>query len=342
VSTTVCPYKGNAPFDTADAGWFFGRTRLVERLIVRLQDQTTLVVGGPAGCGKSSVVRAGVLPALIGGGLPGSGDWRHSVFTPGRNPLDALWVALGELAGTPLPDIFSLEEAPGSMAARVVQAGVLVVDQFEELFTASSDPAERGAFLGLLEALAGGGRPGFRLILCVDTAFYGTLAAYPWLASVVSDNHVLVGLMTPDELKEAIEGPARRAGLRLEEGLAERIGNEAGASLPLLSQALNETWKSRKGRILTHEGYEAARAAEHTERAVTNSPVKPGPPATEDKTRASRPAPAAESRRPADPQPEPSPTGSNPPGTLPVLVALVVLALLASLALGILLNQVTH
>jgi hypothetical protein len=337
-----CPFKGTAPFDTADAGWFFGRTRLVERLVSRLKDQSTLVVGGPAGCGKSSVVRAGVLPALAGGALPGSGEWRHSVFTPGAHPLDALWVALGELAGKPLPDIFSLEEAPGSMAVGVVQTGVLVVDQFEELFTASSDPAERGAFLSVLEALAGDGRPGFRLILCVDTAYYGSCAGNPWLASVVSDNHVLVGPMTPDEQKEAVEGPARRAGLRLEEGLAQRILDDAGGSLPLLSQALTETWRARKGRILTLEGYEAARGAGQ---AVMDTPATWEPPASGHSTARSTAGPrtpVVESRSPADPPPEPVPAVANAPGTLAVIVALVVLAVVASLALGILLTQVTH
>lgn len=217
------------------------------------------MVAGPARCGKSSLVRAGLLPRISAGALPGSGEWPRSVLTPGEHPLDNLWSALGELAGSPLPDIFSLEEAPGAAAARYIQEGVLVVDQLEELFIASCDQAERGAFFGVLQGLHNLNRPGLRLILVVGTDFYGLCAAIPWLASAISDNHLLVEPMSRDELREAVEGPARRAGLRLEEGLADRVLDQAGddpLALARTSQALQRTWELRKARLLTLEGYE--------------------------------------------------------------------------------------
>jgi hypothetical protein len=341
----ACPYRGPAVFQPTDAGWFFGRTNLVEQLVSRLQDRTTLVVAGPSQCGKSSVVRAGLLPALAADALPGRAGWPQSVFVPGSHPLDALWGALGRLSEEPLPDIFSLEEAPGSAATRLVGEGVLVVDQFETIFAAAPDPAERGAFLSVLEALCS--EKNVRLVLCIGTEFYGTCSAVPWLASAISENHVLVGRPSAEELREVIEGPARRGGLRLEEGLADLMLDDVRsdpAPLAALSRVLRETWNLRKGRILTIEGCEQAQGS-------TGSPTQaPDPAGGEPQRAATKPAVA---RSPVRPQPSVAPF--RPPADAggqeeiqrtrripPVLVALFLLALLASLALGILLTQMAH
>lgn len=333
-------------FQTEDAGWFFGRTKLVEQLVSRLKERTTLVVAGPSQCGKSSLVTAGLLPALARDDLPGSTSRPQSVFIPGSHPLDALWGALGLISGEPLPDIFSLEEAPGSAATRFVREGVLVVDQFETLFTAASDPAERGAFLSVLEALDSEPNPRFRLILCIGTEFYGACSAVPWLASAISDNHMLVERPTDEELREVIEGPARRGGLRLEGGLADRMLDDVRsdpAPLAVLSEILRETWNHRKGRILTTEAYEQVRG-------LTQGPTQQGSPASPEPQKASpkpaKPAPlraqpsiapnrpSAEARREED---------NHPPRRIPpILVALFLLAVLASLAVGILLTQSAH
>lgn len=341
VTAPLCPYRGPAVFQAEDAGWFFGRTKLVTQLVSRVQERTTLVVAGPSRCGKSSLVGAGLLPAISRNALPGSAGWPQSLFIPGTHPLDALWGAMGRLSAEPLPDIFSLEEAPGTAATRFVREGVLVVDQFETVFTAATDPAERGAFLSVLEALDS--EQSVRMILCIGTEFYGPCSAVPWLASAISENHVLVGRPSDEELREVIEGPARKGGLRLEEGLADRMLDDVRndpTPLVSLSGVLRETWNRRKGRILTIKGYEQVREP-------TGAPTQAASPAGRESQRAAPKAAAAPTPVPASP----SVPASRPSAGArrvasrrvpPVLVALFLLALLASLALGILLTQVAH
>jgi hypothetical protein len=258
------PYKGLAAFQPEDADLFFGRRLLVDLLISRLQQRTTLVVGGPSGSGKSSVLRAGLLPALAAGALPSSRQWRVRIFTPGERPVSTLAKELAAAAPGQAPDADSLRKDPEAVRDAGAPDGLLlVVDQFEELFTLCDEPAERDAFLRAVAALSRPRQGGARVVLAVRADFYGACATHPWLAAAINDNHVLVGPMNRDELKEAIEGPARRVGLRLEDGLVDRVladaGNDAGA-LPLVAHALVETWLRRDGVVLTVAGYEAAGA----------------------------------------------------------------------------------
>lgn len=256
VATATFPYKGLSAFQPEDAALFFGREALVESLVPRLGQRSTLVIGGPSGSGKSSLLRAGLIPRLEAGALPGSAGWRTCLFTPGDRPLAALYQQLeaGDVAAGGLRD-------PANAAAAVRAPVLLAIDQLEELFTLCTDAAERDAFLRLLEALTAGDRAPARAVLAVRADFYAACAAYPWLAAAVNANQVLVGPMTRVELREAIEGPARRVGLHLQEGLADRMltdtGHDAGA-LPLLAHALVETWLRRDGNLLTVAGYEAA------------------------------------------------------------------------------------
>jgi WD40 repeat protein/DNA-binding SARP family transcriptional activator len=235
----VCPYKGLAPFDADDADYFFGREQLVAGLVARLAGASLLAVVGPSGSGKSSVVRAGLLPALAGGVLPGSERWPRALIRPGDHPMLELHRATVRLG----------------REGRVV----LAVDQFEELFTACGDERERGDFVDGLVRAARGPEGGTVVVLAVRADFYGRLAAYPELSALVGVNHVLVGSMSREELRRAIELPAQRAGLRLERGLVDRLlddcETEPGA-LPLLSTALLELWRQREGRHLSEAGYE--------------------------------------------------------------------------------------
>ena len=138
---------------------------------------------------------------------------------------------------------------------------VLAVDQFEEAFTACRDEAERAAFFEALVAAADDPDQRVVVVLAIRADFYGRCAEYPGLSARISANNVLVGPMTREELRRAIELPARRAGLRVEpqlvSALVDDVADEPGG-LPLLSTALLELWQERSGRTLRHASYEAS------------------------------------------------------------------------------------
>jgi WD40 repeat protein/class 3 adenylate cyclase len=215
-----CPYKGLEPFQPDDADLFFGREELVAELVGRLEEAPLLAVVGPSGSGKSSLVRAGIVPQL---------ELRTAIVTPGAHPL-------GEL------------RAAGD-------SEVLVVDQFEEVFTLCRDDDERRVFIEAILVLADRGT---RVILSLRADFYGHCASYPRLAAALEEHQALLGPMSEEELRRAIERPAERAELILEpgfvEGVLRDVVGEPGA-LPLLSHSLLETWKRRSGRMLTLIGY---------------------------------------------------------------------------------------
>jgi WD40 repeat protein/DNA-binding SARP family transcriptional activator/energy-coupling factor transporter ATP-binding protein EcfA2 len=277
-AAVVCPYKGLARFEPTDAAFFFGRERLVAELVTHLVGAALVGVVGPSGSGKSSLVRAGLLPALTGGVLPGSDHWRQLLVRPGEHPMRELGLALGSddgiTAATGNGDgaaATSSDEGAGPVlgrasgnlvleaAARAHQRLLLVVDQFEEVFTTCRDEAERARFLAALTEAAQAPDGNVTIVIGVRADYYGHCAAHPQLASLLAANHVLVGPMDPDELRRAIELPARRAGLHLESGLAEamiaEVAEEPGG-LPLLSCALLESWQHRRGRTLTLAAYQ--------------------------------------------------------------------------------------
>jgi WD40 repeat protein len=235
----VCPFKGLASFDVDDAGVFFGRERLVAEMVARLTGAPLMGIVGPSGSGKSSVLRAGLLAALAAGVLPGSERWALALLRPGAHPTSALEQAVAEAA------------ARGRL--------VIAVDQFEEVFTACRDESERAAFVDALVGSAVDPRRRALVLVAVRADFYGRCAAYPELSRLLGANHVLVGSMGDDELRRAIELPARRAGLRVEPELVDAliagVEGERGA-LPLLSTALLELWQRRDGRMLRLSAYE--------------------------------------------------------------------------------------
>lgn len=233
----VCPYRGLGRFEQSHADLFFGRRAKVAEALERLRAHPVLAVVGASGSGKSSLARAGIVPAALAGGLPGVG--LAVTVVPGSNPNEALDRAFGDSTGA---------------AAQVL----LVVDQFEEIFTRCSNPDERARFVTRLL------RSGMTTVLVVRADFYGHCASIPGLAAEVVDHQLLLGPMSEDELREAIVEPARAVGLRLEPGLPELlIGDVLGqpGALPLLSHALVETWERRDGRTLTLAGYRAAGGA---------------------------------------------------------------------------------
>jgi WD40 repeat protein len=246
----VCPFKGLASFEPVDADYFFGRERLVAELVARLAGAGFLGIVGPSGSGKSSALRAGLLPALAGGVLPGSDGWRRLLLRPGERPLEELRRVLVSGAKDPLAE--ALDTLP--TGARLL----LAVDQLEELFTACRSDTERVAFVDTLARAAAD--PGGRAVVVVALRadFYGRFAANPGLAELLGANHVLVGPMQASELRRAIELPAGRVGLRVEpelaDGLVDDVEGEPGA-LPLLSTALLELWQKRRDNALTLAAY---------------------------------------------------------------------------------------
>jgi WD40 repeat protein/class 3 adenylate cyclase len=233
-----CPYKGLASFEAADAPFFFGRERLVGELAARTVGVGLLAVVGASGSGKSSALAAGLIPSLEAGLLPGSERWSFVSLRPGPHPLFELDAALeGEREGP---------------------RAIVVIDQFEELFTVCSDEAERTAFVDQLVELAGDPEQ-TAVVIGLRGDFYGHCATYPEFAHLVAANQVLVGPMTADEVKRAIELPARRAGVRVDAALVEtlvtEVGEEPGA-LPLLSTALVELWFDQSDGRLRLESHE--------------------------------------------------------------------------------------
>jgi WD40 repeat protein/class 3 adenylate cyclase len=234
-----CPYKGLASFEEKDARLFFGRERLVGELAARTVGTGLLAVVGASGSGKSSAIAAGLVPSLRAGLLPGSERWRSALMRPGEHPLAAV-------------NSLSVLHQDGD------ERLVLVIDQFEELFTTCRDEQERSRFVERVVALA---RDAERAVVVVGLRadFSGECAAYPELAELLAANLVLVGPMSSDELRRAVELPARRAGLRVESSLADavvdEIGNEPGG-LPLLSTALVELWMARNDGWLKLEAHE--------------------------------------------------------------------------------------
>jgi DNA-binding SARP family transcriptional activator/WD40 repeat protein len=261
-ASEVCPFRGLAPFDSAHAEYFFGRERLVADLLARLVGGTLIAVVGPSGSGKSSLIRAGLLPALADGGLPGSTRWRQALLRPGEDPTAELGRALagaaGRSDGTGLEIDDLLAAAVDGLEAD--ERLVLAVDQLEEIFTACRDDAERTRFVDAVLMLADDPDRRAVVILGIRGDFYGRFAEFPELAARMGASTVLVGPMRREELRRAIELPARRAGLRVEPALVSALVGDVAeqrGGLPLLSTALVELWQKRSGRTLRRAGYDA-------------------------------------------------------------------------------------
>jgi DNA-binding SARP family transcriptional activator/WD40 repeat protein len=245
----VCPFKGLAFFDSSDAEYFCGRERVVSDLVARLAEWTLVGILGPSGIGKSSLLRAGLLPALRWGALPGSSGWRQVLIRPGEHPCDELARAVG---GADLGVVLA-QLAPGERI-------VIAIDQLEELFTVCEGEEERSAFLHqLAKATLDHERRAF-VVCALRADFYGRFGSYQGFADLLSQSHVLVGPMDREELTQAIEQPARRAGLEIDHPLVEALVSEVvhePGGLPLLSSTLLELWLAREGRSLRFASYRA-------------------------------------------------------------------------------------
>ncbi len=275
------PYKGLQYFDEQDAELFFGRealtAHLVQRLAEQLQsDQRFLAIIGASGSGKSSLVRAGLIPALRW--QPPSSGWPVVLLTPTAHPLAALAASLShELAPGLTPDrlVTELGASPQVLSTAVsgiAQAAsaahtILIIDQFEELFTLCRSEVDQTAFVdNLIQAASLPGGVGM-IVAVLRADFYAHCARFDRLRQVIAKDQEYIGPMTAAELRRAIEEPARRGHWDLDSGLADLMLHDVGAdgghtpepgALPLLSHALLATWQRRRGRTLTLSGYTAS------------------------------------------------------------------------------------
>jgi hypothetical protein len=313
------PYRGLAAFGEQDAGYFFGREeaagQVLERMSQRLSHPGLLMVSGVSGAGKSSLLQAGALPRIRENGLagaPGARSWPCLVLTPGREPLAGL-AGVAALAGLDAAATHqALKADPADFALTARQAAelqpagagppdhavaglgrrlLLIVDQFERLFTRCPDEDQRLAFLTALHAAAtaAGPSPAALVVLSVRADLEARCADYPLLAEAVQDRY-LVTAMTERQLRMVITEPTTKAGSRVDESLVtvlrdeirgrapgiaalgQRPGTAAPAGvLPLLSHALDTAWRARAGSSLTVADYEGAGGIE---RAVAGSAAR--------------------------------------------------------------------
>ncbi len=293
-----CPYRGLLPFEETDAEVFYGRERLTAELAVKVAAQVSrggfVVVTGASGAGKSSLLRAGLLPALAQGQqVAGSEHWPRIAITPTKDPLTELATRLAALGGSdPVAVRDGLAQHPRQAHLAVRQAVladaarrghgwpassdgaarlVLIVDQFEQVFTLSpgqGGEADRQAFITALCAAATNPagpeqEPPALVVIAVRGDFWDRCAAYPELASALQEGQFVVGPMTESDLRLAITGPAEAAGLHIDPALTDTILSDLGTAgsddaagvLPLLSQAMSLTWDKREGDSLTSHGY---------------------------------------------------------------------------------------
>jgi WD40 repeat protein/class 3 adenylate cyclase/energy-coupling factor transporter ATP-binding protein EcfA2 len=274
------PYRGLQAFEEQDAALFFGREEIVEQLAAQVRDARFVALIGASGSGKSSILRAGLLPE-IRATIPGA---LVRLLTPTAHPLEAIAAAIAPDASP--ADVAALADQlrrdPRSLAiflrrtrdaipvrkrAGHTSPTVIAVDQLEEVFTLCRDETERLAFLdglvyacGLNDGSADSPSDGDRatIVVTLRADFYAFLAPYPRLRDAAAESQKYVGAMSTTELRRAIEEPARRGGWEFTPGLVDLllrdVGDEPGA-LPLLSHALLETWRRRRGTTMTLRSY---------------------------------------------------------------------------------------
>lgn len=267
----LCPYKGLNYFDETDADLFVGREALTARLVERVLSLTSngqrfLAIVGASGSGKSSLVRAGLVPALRWNQT--STDWRIHILTPTAHPLESLAERLisetPDINPTALVDDLTRDSQSLHHFAKLkygLKNGsclLLLVDQFEELFALCRSEEERAAFIGSLLTAASEPENPIVLVITLRADFYAHCASYPQLREALAQHQEYIGAMSNEEVRRAIEEPAQRGRWEFEPGLVDLllhdVGHEPGA-LPLLSHALMETWQRRRGRLMTLSGY---------------------------------------------------------------------------------------
>ncbi|MBW4541059.1 MAG: AAA family ATPase [Myxacorys chilensis ATA2-1-KO14] len=273
-----CPYRGLLPFEEKDTEFFFGRDRFLyggegskSGLIKAVQTQPLVVVIGPSGSGKSSVVSAGLIPQLRTEGI-----WLIDSFRPKNQPFEQLAAVLVPLLEPGLDRIQQLEReidlasmmrrslTLSKAASKILEANsgkqrlLLVIDQFEEIYTSCSSEKQSRQFIDLLlDAVSVGN---LTLVLTLRADFYGHVLSYPRFGNALQQfTPQSLSSMNREELQSSIEKPLKKSGVLLEPGLTQRILDDVGeepGNLPLLEFALAELWNKRQNEKLTHRAYD--------------------------------------------------------------------------------------
>jgi WD40 repeat protein len=259
------PYKGLDVFDEEDAELFFGREKLVDDLVGRVKESRTLFVTGPSGSGKSSLIRAGLIPVLKNEGIKNSDRWLYETMTPGRDPIGEVARVASSLASSTNAEdeIRAKAMTDETIFARWCEIALkdsrekraaIFIDQFEEAFT-QVNKEERLAFLNLLTHAASLEKGRVIILFSMRSDFVSNCATYPQLNALLNQEFLQIGAMQPDELVSAIAQPALRVGLRIDPDLIAQIINEMRGepgALPLMQFALKDLFDSRqeKGGII--------------------------------------------------------------------------------------------
>jgi WD40 repeat protein len=276
-AAAAMPYRGLESFRPEDAEWFFGRETLIDDLVAKLAERIAdangspmVTVVGPSGSGKSSLLRAGLIPAVVQGRLDRGLVWRCLLLSPTVAPLRVLAQHLGALTGAEPAEVeagLRSDRLDGLALGDEGGGLVIVVDQFEELFTLCPDEAERQAFIAALRRVSRSSPSGLvAVVLGLRADFYGRAAREPALVPALQDHQVLVGPMNAEQLRRAISEPARRAGYEVDADLLDLLigefvprGSASGlhdpGALPLLAHALLETFQRAHRRRLTISDY---------------------------------------------------------------------------------------
>ncbi len=263
------PYKGLRAFDAVDAVDFFGRERLVERLIARLGVNGTrgrfIAVVGPSGGGKSSAVRGGLLPAVRRGALPLSGSWFTIEMTPAPHPFEQLEEALLGVALDSPPSLLDLltgdrgiQRALDDVLPNDGSQVLLLIDQFEELFT-QVDSATANRFIASIVSAVTDARCRLRVVATLRADFYDRPLQHRGLGELLREGTEVITPMTPSELEQAITQPAQRRGVTFEPALLAALLHDVTdrpGALPLLQYTLTELFESRRGDRITHAAYQ--------------------------------------------------------------------------------------